>query len=87
MTDFKNGNTMNSDGTFFHVKVGDTVTREFYGEKQKWVVTAVDKDLITVGLGWTFDRRTGFEEDPDLGLGVKFGVTISRLIHETEDIV
>lgn len=77
-----------SDGSFWHVKVGDTVIREFYGIKSHLVVIQVDERILHAALPdqheifWDFDRSTGFEEDPELGMGVQFGITCSRLIKE-----
>jgi hypothetical protein len=80
-----------SQGPFWHIRVGDTVTRLLAGVvKMKLEVTQVDERLIHVcdpetGVdGWTFDRSTGFEEDPELGWGASFGMTGSQLIKETE---
>lgn len=71
---------------FEHIKVGDTVTRNFYGLLQRMKVTEVTPHLIVAGLGWMFDRETGVEEDPDLGFGVAFGVTCSNLVQTAGDI-
>lgn len=72
--------TVESAGDFTHVKPGDTVLRDFAGSVRPLLVTSVDAELIYTGGGWRFDRRTGFEDDPDLGVGWRFGFTISRLI-------
>jgi hypothetical protein len=69
-----------SDGDFTHVRPGDTVIREFFGQQFELTVAHVDDELIHTTGGWQFDRRTGFEDDPELGLGWRFGVTISRLV-------
>jgi len=75
------GASIESAGDFTHVRPGDTVVREFYGMLTTLVVTEIDDELIYTGEGWwTFDRRTGFEHDPELGVGWRFGVTISRLV-------
>ncbi len=50
---------------FKHIKVGDVVTRNFFGGLQHLRVTAVSEELITAGMGWTFDRETGREVDED----------------------
>lgn len=71
-----------SAGNFFDVKVGDTITRLFYGTKMKLTVSQVDERIIHTTGGWMFDRSTGFEHDPDIGMGVDFGVTCSQLIKE-----
>lgn len=70
---------------FKDVKVGDLVTREMCGRKelrQKWKVTGVTPDLITIGMGWTFDPKTGAEIDEDLHWGPKYGATGSFLVKE-----
>jgi hypothetical protein len=67
---------------FKHVKVGDIVTRLFAGKHYRMRVTDVSETLITAGMGWQFDRETGVEEDADLGWGVRFGLTGSRLVQE-----
>lgn len=70
---------------FKHIKVGDVVTRNFYGTLQRMRVTAIDEynGWITAGMGWMFDPETGCEEDPELGYGKEFGRTISFLINTT----
>jgi hypothetical protein len=66
---------------FFHVKAGDRVTRVMGGSIiMELLVTRVDDHLIHCGGGWTFDRETGIEEDEELGWGVRFGLTGSRLV-------
>lgn len=68
---------------FTHVKAGDTVTRMLAGKiPMKLKVTEVTDDLIKTAGGWDFDRKTGAEEDPALGWGVKFGVTGSFLVED-----
>ncbi len=71
---------------FEDVKVGDTVLRLLSDQNipMHLKVTAVDDRLIHCGP-WTFDRGTGVEEDEELGWGVKFGRTGSRLAAEGED--
>lgn len=69
---------------FEDVKVGDTVTRDFFSNKQKMKVTKVTAELITAGMGWTFDPKTGAEIDDDLGYGPKYGVTCSSLVKDTK---
>lgn len=69
-----------SDGDFTHVRPGESVTRELYGLEQVLTVDRIDDELIYTTGGWTFDRRTGWEEDGELGFGWRFGITISRLI-------
>lgn len=65
---------------FMHVKVGDTVTRVLFGiVKREWKVTSVTDKLIVIGMGWSFDRETGWEEDEELHWGVKYGVSGSYL--------
>jgi hypothetical protein len=49
---------------FRHLKVGDIATRSFCG-LQQWKVTGVSDTLVTIGMGWTFDRDTGIEVDED----------------------
>jgi hypothetical protein len=74
-----------SAGDFTSVRPGDTVYREFYGHITALKVSRIDDELIYTGdEGWMFDRRTGFEHDPDLGFGWRPGVTISRLIRTPE---
>lgn len=68
---------------FTHVVVGDVVTRRFVGKDMKMKVTAVDDKLITAGLGWQFERKTGWEYDPDCRSGSEYGITISYLIKES----
>lgn len=72
--------TFRSDGDFTHVRPGDTVVREFCGKLLPLRVDRIDHELIYTVGGWRFDRRTGFEDDPELGVGWRFGVTISRLV-------
>lgn len=67
---------------FEHLKVGDYVTREMCGLKEKWKVTSITSELITIGMGWTFDPKTGAEVDDYLRWGPKYGVTGSFLIKE-----
>lgn len=69
-------------GNFFDVKVGDTITRLLHGIKMKLTVASVDERIIHTTGGWMFDRSTGFEHDPDIGMGVEFGITCSQLIKE-----
>ncbi|MGE4115869.1 MAG: hypothetical protein AB7G36_16985 [Candidatus Nanopelagicales bacterium] len=71
-----------SDGDFTHVRPGDTVIRDFCDQRFELTVDRIDDELIYTTGGWRFDRRTGFEDDPELGLGWRFGVTISRLIKQ-----
>lgn len=66
--------------SFTDIKAGDTVTRYFYGLRQTMKVDHVDDTLIHTEGGWTFDRKTGVEEDPDLGFGLKSGITCSWLV-------
>lgn len=49
---------------FKDVKVGDVVCRVFCG-RQLMKVTAVSDELITAGMGWTFNREDGHEWDED----------------------
>jgi hypothetical protein len=80
-TPVSNDATLASAGDFTGVRPGDTVYREFYGQVMPLVVTRIDDELIYTGDGgWMFDRRTGFEHDPDIGVGWRLGVTISRLV-------
>lgn len=65
---------------FSDLKEGDEVTRLLAGVvPMTMVVESVDDTLIHMKGGWTFDRKTGFEEDEELGFGVKFGYTGSFL--------
>lgn len=68
---------------FKHLKVGDYATRNFCGIIHTWLVTDVTPDLITIGMGWTFDPETGAEVDEGLQWGPKFGRTGSYLIKES----
>ena len=74
--------TLTVKDSFMDVKVGDTVTRLFYGIKMPLEVVAVDERIIHTKGCWTFDRSTGIEEDEELGFGVKFNLTCSILIKE-----
>lgn len=65
---------------FEHIKIGDIVVRDFLGMKQQMRVTEVSKGLITAGMGWTFDIRTGMEVDHYLHYGPEYGRTCSFLI-------
>lgn len=73
---------------FSDVKVGDEVTRLLAGElPNRLKVKAVTETLIECEVpgfpsapGWTFDRKTGIEEDDELGWGVKYGRTGSYLV-------
>lgn len=51
--------------TFRDIKVGDIAIRNFVNELQEWGVTEVTDTQITIGMGWTFNRDTGIEEDED----------------------
>src|SRR5262249_41247505 len=70
---------------FRHIKVGDIVYRRFIGKTEPMKVTAVDDSLITAGLGWQFERNTGFEYDEDCRSGSKFGIIISHLVPSPEE--
>lgn len=65
--------------SFMDVKVGDTVTRVFCGIEREWKVTSVTDKLIVIGMGWSFDRETGWEEDEYFHWGVDYGQTGSYL--------
>lgn len=70
---------------FTHVQPGDTVVRLLAERvEMELLVDKVDEQLIHCGA-WTFDRVTGIEEDEELGWGVKFGASGSRLIESTSD--
>jgi len=71
--------------TFRYLRVGDHVTRLVGGQRMgSFEVTAVDATLVHCGP-WTFDRVTGIEVDPDLGLGPG-GLIGTWLIHsDSED--
>lgn len=76
---------------FEHLKPGDPVIRMLGGKlPMRMVVREVSENLIVCDTetgfrgGWTFDRKTGTEEDHEIGWGVKFGHTGSYL---TEDPV
>lgn len=51
---------------FNHIIIGDTVTRNFCGMIQKWIVSEVTDKLIVCGLGWSFCRNCGAEVDEDM---------------------
>jgi hypothetical protein len=73
--------------TFEHLKIGDRVDRYhgsgFFMEMEVVdhsnnlivcaAITADGKGLVMGG--WTFDTKTGAEEDQDLEWGVKYGAT------------
>lgn len=65
---------------FLHLKAGDPVIRVL-GESVRMplIISEVTETQIICGL-WTFDRATGVEEDPELGWGVAFGKSGSRLV-------
>lgn len=50
---------------FKHLKVGDKAIRYFASRYEEWLVTDVSETLVTIGMGWTFDRISGIEFDPD----------------------
>jgi hypothetical protein len=55
--------------TFGYLSVGAWVTLAAAGQHiGHWQVSAVDDRLVHCGV-WTFDRVTGIEVDPELGLG------------------
>ena len=73
--------------SFEHLKVGDRVDR-YHGDGffMLMQVTEVNDKIMTCAAvmengrltqfqGWTFDRKTGAEEDQDLHWGVGFGAT------------
>lgn len=64
------------------IKIGDVVTRSFCDMQQQWHVSVVDDELITIGMGWHFCRKTGVEVDEDLQWGPKWGRTGSFLCIE-----
>lgn len=78
------GGTIESAGSFVFVRPGDTVHREFLGRVTALRVTRIDDELIHTEDEGTYDRRTGFETDDELGLGWRYGVTISRLIRPAD---
>ena len=55
-----------------NVHVNDIVIRNLADLEMKFRVTDVTDNQIICG-DWTFDRKTGLEEDPDLEWGVTFG--------------
>lgn len=66
---------------FLNVKPGDIVQRVMAEEiPMRLEVELVTENLIVTKGGWTFDRQTGIEEDPEIGWGIKFGITGSRLV-------
>lgn len=67
-------------GSFMHIKKGDVVTRRIAGAAEMTLqVTDVTDTHIVCGA-WQFDRKSGVEEDGDLGWGVQFGVSGSCLV-------
>jgi hypothetical protein len=55
------------------VQAGDVVTRILGGVPVDLKVTGVDERFIYCGppgVGWKFDRETGFEVDEEIGWGV-----------------
>jgi hypothetical protein len=71
---------------FLDVVPGDIVHRSVYGEHMSdHKVAAVDDELIHCAGGWTFDRESGVEEDPELGMGIKFGIVGTYLTGYTHD--
>jgi len=71
---------------FLHVKAGDEVLRDLCGVKMRLKVDRVDDFLIHTKGGWTFDRKTGIEEDSDLGWGIAFNYTGSVLVAVYKDV-
>lgn len=75
---------------FTHLKPDDLVYRQMGidGPKMLMRVREVSDTIITCDTaegfrgGWTFDRKTGAEEDAELGWGVKFGATGTHLTDE-----
>jgi hypothetical protein len=53
------------------------------------IITEKDRQKFggaeTFNGGWTFDRKTGAEEDHEIGWGVKFGHTGSYLVEAKND--
>lgn len=68
--------------SFRDIKVGDSVTRSFAGRRVRMLVTEVKDDLLTAGLGWEFERDTGFEYDELCQSGTKYGRIISHLVKD-----
>lgn len=78
--------------SFEFLKPGDKIKRMLGGKPMQMIIIKVDENLITCDAitdsggvfrgGWTFDRRTGAEEDHELEWGVHFGKTGSYLILE-----
>lgn len=75
---------------FSHLRPDDLVYRQMgaNGPKMLMRVREISDTIITCDTaegfrgGWTFDRKTGVEEDEDLGWGVKHGVTGTFLTHD-----
>lgn len=64
------------------VEVGATVVRSMAGIEMPLKVSAVDDTYVYCGA-WTFERATGFEYDPDLHWGTRWGATgsfISKVV-------
>lgn len=80
---------------FTAAQAGDIVSRQMgeSGPIMKLRVIKVNTQMLYCGpvemddaaackaaLIWTFDRKTGVEEDPGLGWGVAFGITGTNLV-------
>jgi hypothetical protein len=70
--------------SFRDINAGDTVTRLLGGSiPMLLVVTRVDERFIYCGdegVGYKFDRESGFEVDEEIGWGPQFGLTGSFLV-------
>lgn len=70
--------------TFRYLQVGDVARRVVAGQPMgDYTVTAVEAALIHCGP-WTFDRITGIEVDPELGLGPG-GLIGTWLVHSDSE--
>lgn len=75
-------NTVESQD-FTDLKPGDRATRMLAGTiAVEVLVDKADDTLIYAKGGWTFERNTGFEYDPELSWGTEFGATGSFLIKD-----
>ena len=64
------------------IKVGDVAERMLaFTMPDYHKVTDVSNDLITIGMGWTFDRNTGIEIDKDIPVSVSY---IRRVLTEDQ---
>jgi hypothetical protein len=79
---------------FSDLKPGDKVLRLLCDRAMMMVVREVLPTVVVCDAclgegvfsgGWEFDRKTGIEEDEELGWGVKYGRSGSRLVRSGGD--